>query len=86
MDFNYLETFGVTQDAPYERLLIDAIRGDLTLFARQPEIQMQGPKVSLVIKERIVPLVMVVLYGCCFSEQYSGYFHSVGQGQLLWAC
>ncbi|HDQ44925.1 MAG TPA: glucose-6-phosphate dehydrogenase [bacterium] len=39
MDFNYEETFSVKQDAPYERLLLDAIRGDLTLFARQDGVE-----------------------------------------------
>jgi glucose-6-phosphate 1-dehydrogenase len=50
MDFNYLETFAVTQDAPYERLLIDTIRGDLTLFARQDGVEAMWGVVDPIIQ------------------------------------
>lgn len=50
MDFNYLETFAVTQDAPYERLLIDAVRGDLTLFARQDGVEAMWGVVDPIIQ------------------------------------
>jgi glucose-6-phosphate 1-dehydrogenase len=39
MDFNYETTFGTTRHFPYERLLIDCLKGDLTLFARQDGIE-----------------------------------------------
>jgi glucose-6-phosphate 1-dehydrogenase len=39
MDFSYARAFGAqTQDA-YQRLLLDALRGDATLFARRDEIE-----------------------------------------------
>lgn len=38
MELDYEENFGARQHSPYERLLIDCVRGDLTLFAREDEI------------------------------------------------
>ncbi|MCB0318647.1 MAG: glucose-6-phosphate dehydrogenase [Bdellovibrionales bacterium] len=39
MDFNYHESFAVPSPAAYERLLLDAMKGDPTLFARNDEIE-----------------------------------------------
>ncbi|MEZ4753419.1 MAG: glucose-6-phosphate dehydrogenase [Bdellovibrionota bacterium] len=39
MDFNYHESFLVPSPAAYERLLLDAMKGDPTLFARNDEIE-----------------------------------------------
>ncbi|HEC24225.1 MAG TPA: glucose-6-phosphate dehydrogenase [Chloroflexi bacterium] len=40
MDFSYRESFGATSSPDaYERLLLDAMRGDPTLFARSDEIE-----------------------------------------------
>ena len=39
MDFNYHESFAVPSPAAYERLLLDAMKGDPTLFARDDEIE-----------------------------------------------
>jgi glucose-6-phosphate 1-dehydrogenase len=39
MVFSYQETFQIRYDHPYERLLIDCMRGDLTLFLREDEIE-----------------------------------------------
>ena len=39
MDFRYQETFKTTPHPAYERLLIDCMRGDLTLFVRQDCIE-----------------------------------------------
>ncbi len=39
MVLNYHETFKVAHHDPYERLLIDCMKGDLTLFARQDGIE-----------------------------------------------
>ncbi|NQT25143.1 glucose-6-phosphate dehydrogenase [candidate division KSB1 bacterium] len=50
MDFNYEDAFQVKQDTPYERLLIDAIRGDLTLFARQDAVEAMWGVVDPIIK------------------------------------
>ena len=40
MEFNYQQSFRVKQHPAYERLLIDCIRGDLTLFSRQDEVDL----------------------------------------------
>lgn len=39
MDFNYEKTFGIKSIPPYSRLIMDCIKGDLTLFARQDAIE-----------------------------------------------
>ncbi len=39
MDFSYGESFGISAPEAYERLLLDAMRGDATLFARNDEIE-----------------------------------------------
>jgi glucose-6-phosphate 1-dehydrogenase len=39
MDFNYGSSFGVEPPEAYERLLLDAMRGDATLFTRDDEIE-----------------------------------------------
>jgi glucose-6-phosphate 1-dehydrogenase len=39
MDFRYSEFFGASQPEAYERLLMDAIHGDSTLFARRDEVE-----------------------------------------------
>jgi glucose-6-phosphate 1-dehydrogenase len=39
MVFSYQETFQIRYDHPYERLLIDCMKGDLTLFVREDEIE-----------------------------------------------
>lgn len=39
MDFSYHHSFGVASPEAYERLLLDAMRGDATLFTRDDEIE-----------------------------------------------
>jgi glucose-6-phosphate 1-dehydrogenase len=39
MDFHYTEFFGTSAPEAYERLLLDAINGDSTLFARRDEVE-----------------------------------------------
>lgn len=39
MEFSYQDAFGIKKHPPYERLLIDSIKGDLTLFVRQDGIE-----------------------------------------------
>jgi glucose-6-phosphate 1-dehydrogenase len=39
MDFLYSTSFGKTSPEAYERLLLDAIAGDATLFARRDEVE-----------------------------------------------
>jgi glucose-6-phosphate 1-dehydrogenase len=41
MDFDYRRAFRVKNHRPYERLLIDCLRGDLTLFVRQDGVDTQ---------------------------------------------
>ncbi len=39
MDFGYRETFRTAAHLPYERLLVDVMKGDLTLFVREDTIE-----------------------------------------------
>src|SRR5579872_3122095 len=39
MDFNYGETFGVSDASPYERLILDCMKGDQTLFDRADGVE-----------------------------------------------
>ena len=39
MDFRYRDFFGASQPEAYERLLLDAMHGDSTLFARRDEVE-----------------------------------------------
>jgi glucose-6-phosphate 1-dehydrogenase len=41
MEFDYQKAFKTKRHSPYERLLIDCMRGDLTLFVRQDGIAAQ---------------------------------------------
>lgn len=41
MDFRYGAAFGTTTPEAYERLLLDAMRGDATLFTRRDEVEAQ---------------------------------------------
>ncbi len=61
MDFSYSETFKRPIKEAYERLLLDAIRGDATLFARRDEVEHAWRFVSPILKawedaQRIGPL------------------------------
>ena len=39
MDFSYRDAFGAETPAAYETLLLDAMRGDPTLFTRRDEVE-----------------------------------------------
>ena len=39
MDFHYASSFGTSSPEAYERLLLDAMAGDATLFARRDEVE-----------------------------------------------
>jgi glucose-6-phosphate 1-dehydrogenase len=39
MEFNYQKSFQVKQHPAYERVLIDCVRSDLTLFPREDEVE-----------------------------------------------
>ena len=49
MDFNYARSFGMKTPLAYERLLIDCMKGDLTLFARQDGVEAMWAVVDPVI-------------------------------------
>jgi len=49
MDFRYSEFFGGSQPEAYERLLLDAIHGDSTLFARRDEVEAAWEHVTRVL-------------------------------------
>jgi len=50
MDFCYQEAFGAAPPEAYERLLLDCIQGDQTLFTRNDEVLEQWKYVSEIIK------------------------------------
>lgn len=41
MDFRYGAAFGASAPEAYERLMLDAMRGDATLFTRADEVEAQ---------------------------------------------
>jgi len=49
MDFRYSEFFGSKSADAYERLLMDAIHGDSTLFARRDEVEAAWENVSAIL-------------------------------------
>ncbi len=49
MEFNYAASFGVPSPEAYERLLLDAILGDTTLFAREDEVELSWSLVDPMI-------------------------------------
>jgi len=50
MDFSYEETFGASSPAAYERLLMDCMNGDATLFTRSDEVLSAWAYVSDILK------------------------------------
>ena len=50
MSFNYNEEFGTNMLPAYERLLIDCMKGDLTLFARRDGIEEMWKNVEPILK------------------------------------
>ncbi|MBI3008188.1 MAG: glucose-6-phosphate dehydrogenase [Candidatus Omnitrophica bacterium] len=50
LDFNYEKSFNIKRRLAYERLLIDCIKGDLTLFARQDGVEAMWAVVDPIIK------------------------------------
>ena len=49
MDFNYEGAFAIERHYAYERLLIDCLKGDLTLFARQDGVEAMWSVVDPII-------------------------------------
>src|SRR5438309_2708489 len=50
MDFRYGTTFGAASPEAYERLLLDAMRGDQTLFTRRDEVEAAWKIVGNILK------------------------------------
>jgi glucose-6-phosphate 1-dehydrogenase len=50
MDFRYGTTFGSNTPEAYERLLIDAMRGEATLFTRRDEVEAQWTYMDRVLE------------------------------------
>lgn len=50
MDFNYADTFKNERHSAHERLILDCLKGDLTLFARQDGIEAMWQVVDPIIK------------------------------------
>jgi glucose-6-phosphate 1-dehydrogenase len=50
MDFKYTEFFGSSQPEAYERLLMDALHGDSTLFARRDEVEVAWEHVTAILQ------------------------------------
>ena len=51
MDFMYQEVFGVDPPEAYERLLLDAMLGDQTLFIRQDDMEVAWSLLTPVLQE-----------------------------------
>lgn len=51
MDFNYEDSFDIGRHHAYERLLIDCLKGDLTLFARQDGVEAMWAVVDPIISQ-----------------------------------
>jgi glucose-6-phosphate 1-dehydrogenase len=51
MDFDYCETFGVESPEAYQRLLLDAMLGDATLFARADEVEAAWSLITPILEE-----------------------------------
>ncbi|MHB8510572.1 MAG: glucose-6-phosphate dehydrogenase [Actinomycetota bacterium] len=55
MSFDYEETFGEAPPESYERLLLDAMLGDATLFTREDEVSLQWQIVESLLDSRSEP-------------------------------
>ena len=51
MDMNYLETFGGEPPEAYERLLLDAMRGDATLFSRRDAVEASWAWITPILRQ-----------------------------------
>jgi glucose-6-phosphate 1-dehydrogenase len=50
MDFRYNSSFGVESPEAYERLLLDALLGDSTLFTRSDEVQASWSLITPILR------------------------------------
>jgi glucose-6-phosphate 1-dehydrogenase len=49
MDFSYLKAFGAQRGEAYERLILDALLGDSTLFIRHDEVEVAWDRVTALL-------------------------------------
>jgi len=49
MNFDYVKSFEISTRPAYERLLLDCLKGDLTLFARADEVEAMWEVVDPII-------------------------------------
>jgi glucose-6-phosphate 1-dehydrogenase len=57
MDFMYASAFGVASPEAYERLILDAITGDATLFAREDEVELSWQHIDRITQQwKTLPL------------------------------
>jgi len=52
LGFNYKDVFNTTQMGPYERLLLDCIRGDQMLFVREDFVEISWQFITTILKDR----------------------------------
>jgi len=59
LGFNYKDVFKITPMGPYERLLLDCIRGDQMLFVREDMVEVSWKVITSILKqrERLLPRV-----------------------------
>jgi glucose-6-phosphate 1-dehydrogenase len=50
MNFSYRDAFQIPLHSPYERLLLDCLKGDLTLFVRQDQIEAMWEAVDPILR------------------------------------
>jgi glucose-6-phosphate 1-dehydrogenase len=50
MDFSYREAFGLRTPVAYETLLLDAMRGDATLFTRRDEVEAEWRIITPIVE------------------------------------
>ena len=62
MDFRYGTAFGRETPEAYERLLLDAMRGDATLFTRHDEVEAQWAFVDPILEEWAKPEHPIAFY------------------------
>ncbi len=55
LDFSYAEAFGTQAHDAYQRLLLDAFRGDATLFARADEVELSWEYLDPVLRQLEAP-------------------------------
>ena len=77
MDFNYVDAFGATPDTGYERLMLDCMVGDATLFQRADMVETSWNLIQPILD------VWNALKPRDFPNYASGSFGPAASDQLL---